>query len=78
MTLTFVALGGFMTLTAIWTIVDLCMAALVLANVTSILLLSSKVIALLDDYVKQRRAGKDPKFKASSMPEIAQDLEAWK
>ena len=78
LTLAFVALGGFMTLTAIWSIVDLCMAALVLANVTSILLLSSKAIALLDDYVKQRRAGKDPKFEASSMPDIAHDLEAWK
>ena len=78
LTLAFVALGGFMTLTAIWSIVDLCMAALVLANVTSILLLSSKAIALRDDYVKQRRAGKDPKFEASSMPDIAHDLEAWK
>lgn len=77
-TMAVVLAGGFMTIGEIWSIIDLCMACLVMTNVTAILLLSPKAFALLHDYLVQRRAGHDPHFTASSMPEIADDLEAWK
>ncbi|MCF0121001.1 MAG: alanine:cation symporter family protein, partial [Oscillospiraceae bacterium] len=77
-TMAVVLLGGYMTLSEIWSLVDLCMACLVVINVTAILFLSPKVFTLLDDYLRQRKAGRDPVFRAETMPEVAADLDAWK
>lgn len=77
-TMVFVLIGGFMTITEIWSLIDLSMAILVFINVSAILLLSPKAFALLDDYMKQRAEGKDPRFEAVTMQEVAEDLDAWK
>lgn len=77
-TMLVVLIGGFLTISEIWSLIDICMAFLVMTNVSAILMLSPKVLALLHDYLDQKRIGKDPRFTASSMPEIEEDLEAWK
>ena len=76
-TMAIVLLGGFLSIGEIWSLVDLSMAVIVMINIGSVLPLVPKVSALLKDYRQQLKEGKDPQFKASSMPEIEKDLEAW-
>lgn len=72
-----VLLGSMMSLQKAWVFVDLCMGAMTVCNIIAIVLLLPKVKRLYDDYCRQRRDGKDPVFTKNTMPEIADDLEAW-
>lgn len=72
-----VMLGAVMSLRAIWSLGDLCMALLTAVNLAAILPLSRYVLRLLRHYQQQRRAGKEPTFKAADMPDLADKLEAW-
>lgn len=72
-----VLLGSMMSLQKAWVFVDLCMGAMTVCNIIAIVLLLPKVKRLYDDYCRQRREGKDPVFTKNTMPEIADDLEAW-
>jgi AGCS family alanine or glycine:cation symporter len=46
-------------------------------NLIAITFLGKYAIMLLDDYRQQRRAGKDPTYKAETCPEIANETECW-
>lgn len=72
-----VMLGSMITLQAAWNIVDLAMGLMTVVNLIAIFMLCPKVFALLRNYMEQRRAGKDPQFKRSMMPEIERDIECW-
>lgn len=72
-----VMLGSMITLQAAWNIVDLAMGLMTIVNLIAIFMLCPKVFALLRNYMEQRRAGKDPQFKRSMMPEIERDIECW-
>lgn len=72
-----VLLGSMMSLQKAWAFVDICMGTMTVCNIIAILCLLPKVKFLYEDYLRQRREGKDPTFKSSSMPEIANDIEAW-
>ncbi|MFB4161620.1 alanine/glycine:cation symporter family protein [Geomicrobium sp. JSM 1781026] len=69
-------LGGIATVELVWTMADLFMALMAIVNITVILLLTKKAVTLLQDYTKQRKAGKDPVFYASQYPEI-KNTECW-
>lgn len=69
--------GALISLQTAWNIVDLAMGLMTLVNLIAIFLLSPKVFALLRNYIEQRRAGKDPRFKRQMMPEIEKDIECW-
>lgn len=73
----FVMLGTIMSLDLAWSLIDLCMALITICNLIAIVLLFPKVRALLDDYLNQRNAGQKPRFSKSTLPEIADSLEAW-
>lgn len=75
-TAVFVAGASLFTLQQMWVLLDVCMGLLTLCNVTAILSLSGKAFMLLRDYDWQRRAGKDPQFKASQM-EDSSGIECW-
>ena len=69
--------GGFLTLQQAWCIVDLAMALMTILNLVSILMLAKYSFRLLDDYLVQRRSGRDPEFHKTQFHEIEDDLEAW-
>lgn len=72
-----VLLGSMMSLQKAWAFVDICMGTMTVCNIIAILLLLPKVKFLYNDYLRQRHEGKDPTFNGGSMPEIADDIEAW-
>lgn len=70
-------LFGFVaTLQTVWNMADLFMGLMVFTNLIAITLLSKFVYATLADYIKQRKAGKDPIFRASSIPNL-KNTECW-
>ena len=73
-----VMLGALLSLDAVWSMIDFCMALLTICNLTAIVLLGKYVFRLLDDYRSQKRSGiKDPVFHRSQLPEIATDISCW-
>lgn len=70
--------GGMMSLQTAWSIIDICMAFMVIVNLIAVVWLSPRAFWLLKDYKRQRREGKDPVFRKSLLPaDIAQDVECW-
>ncbi len=59
-----------------WNLADIFMGFMAIINLVAILLLGKWALKALDDYSEQRRAGKDPVFMASSIPEMPA-TECW-
>ena len=72
-----VMIGAVITLQTAWTFVDIMMGLMTLFNLVAILLLSDKVFRLLKNYKDQKRAGMDPEFHRSMMPDIEKDIDCW-
>lgn len=58
--------GALLDFDLVWNLADVLMGIMALINLPVILLLSPKVLAALADYRAQKKAGKDPAFRASS------------
>jgi len=71
-------LGSLMTIDIVWALVDFFMVIMTSCNLIAIMLLGKYAIRLLDDYQQQRKAGKDPKYKAETCKEIADETECWR
>ncbi|MBD5300876.1 MAG: alanine:cation symporter family protein [Bacteroides sp.] len=54
------------------------MALMTLCNLAAIFMLGKYAVILLHDYRSQLRAGKDPIYRSSTIPEIASETECWK
>ncbi len=67
-----VASAGF-----VWDTADMLQGMIVVVNVPSILILGGLAVRCLDDYVKQRKAGKNPHFIAKSIG-VKEDTDFWK
>lgn len=74
--LCFVFFGAITSLSLVWNMADILNAAMVLLNLTAVGLLMPKVMKVLKNYEVQRKAGLEPIFKATDMPEI-KNLAAW-
>lgn len=72
-----VFVGALTTLDVAWGLVDIFMAIMTICNVIALLSLGKYTLRLLDNYMAQRREGKNPVFRRDMMPDIADDLEAW-
>ena len=59
-----------------WDLADVLMGCMALINVPVCLILGGTACKALDDYMKQRREGKDPVFKAADIG--IHDTEYWK
>lgn len=70
-----VFLGGYMTLQQAWSIVDLAMALMTILNLIAVVCLSKYAFRLLQDYIQQRKEGKDPVFHKEMFPDA--DIEGW-
>ena len=62
-----VMLGAVISMQLAWDTADLFQALMVVINVPVILILSRPALAALKNYAAQRKAGKEPVFKASSI-----------
>ena len=73
-----VLFGAIASLDLVWSIGDLFMGLITVCNLIAILVLGKQAFFLLDDYLRQKRAGiKSPVFHKTQMPEIADDIECW-
>jgi len=70
-----VFLGAQLDFGLVWDLGDVLMGIMALINLPVIVLLGKSALSVLDDYKKQRKAGKDPVFKSAS---IGLETECWK
>lgn len=69
-------LGSIAGADLIWNLADGIMGIMALVNLTAVVLLSGIAFRLIKDYAAQRKAGKDPVFVRSSLPDI-KNIECW-
>ena len=62
-----VFVGAMLSAGLVWDTADLLQALMVIINVPVIIILGRPAIAALKDYMKQRKEGKDPQFKAADI-----------
>lgn len=72
-----VMLGALTTLELVWALADVFMGLMTLCNLTAIILLGKYAMRLLKDYHRQLKAGKNPEYHRSTIPEIASETECW-
>ncbi|MCQ2547772.1 MAG: alanine:cation symporter family protein [Clostridia bacterium] len=70
-------LGCIASAGLVWDLGDLFQGFMVITNVPVILILGKKAFDCLDDYVAQRKAGKNPEFKAETIGVSEEDAPAW-
>ena len=71
-----VLLGSVISMGLAWDTADMLQAMMVIINIPVILILSKTAVAVLNDYAKQRAAGVNPVFKASSIG-LKQKTDFW-
>lgn len=59
--------GAGMEFGVVWDTADVLMAAMALINIPTIFILKDPVIACMNDYISQKKDGKNPVFKVSSI-----------
>ena len=52
------------------------MGIMALMNIVVIAILSPKAVAIINDYIKQRKEGKNPVFRAKDIPGL-ENTECW-
>lgn len=73
-----VMVGSVATLDLVWVFADITMGLMTLCNLLAIMVLGKYALRLLDDYQCQLRAGQDPVYRSSTIPEIADRTPCWK
>ena len=71
-----VYIGSVAKLGTVWNMADLFMGIMALINILVITILSPIAIAVIKDYMKQRKEGKNPTFKAKSISGL-KNTECW-
>ena len=71
-----VLIGAILSADAVWNTADVVQGLMVIVNVPAILILGKKAFVCLEDYVSQRRAGKDPQYLAKECG-ITEDTDFW-
>ncbi|WP_340394749.1 alanine/glycine:cation symporter family protein [Paenibacillus sp. FSL E2-0177] len=74
--LAMIIFGSVAKVQLVWDLADLFMGFMVIVNLIAILLLSKVAFATLQDYKRQKRAGKDPVFYKDSI-EGLENVECW-
>lgn len=73
-----VLFGSIASMDLVWNIADVFMGLMAILNLIAIVLLSKIAIKALQDYTAQKKAGKNPVFYASSIPELGDEVEEWR
>ncbi|WP_058234423.1 alanine/glycine:cation symporter family protein [Devriesea agamarum] len=71
-----ILVGAMLSVSVVWDLADAVMGVMALLNLVSIALLSGIAMRLLKDYTSQKRAGREPVFLSSTMPDL-QGIECW-
>jgi AGCS family alanine or glycine:cation symporter len=72
-----VLIGSLSTLDFVWAFADVTMGLMTICNLIAIALLGKYAVRCIADYVAQLRAGKDPAYTRSTIPEIADQTDCW-
>ncbi len=72
----FVFWGSIASLGLVWDMADVFMGIMALINIIVIAILSPKAVAIIKDYMKQRKEGKNPVFRAKDIPGL-ENTECW-
>ncbi len=70
--------GAIIPMDAAWAMADITMGAMTLINLPTCMILGKHALGCLKDYEIQKKAGKNPIFKASSIDINEEDLDFWK
>ncbi|WP_431027047.1 alanine/glycine:cation symporter family protein [Lysinibacillus sp. LZ02] len=73
----FVMFGSVAKVQVVWDLADLFMGIMAIINLIAILLLWKVAKPVIDDYLIQRKQGKDPVFYKKNVPNIG-DVECWR
>ena len=73
-----ILVGAALSMAAAWDIADILMGLMVFVNIPACCILGKTAYAALDDYVKQKKAGQNPVFKAASIGLDPEKLDFWK
>lgn len=76
LTVACVYLGSVASLGLVWDMADVSMGIMALMNIIVIAILSPKAIAIIKDYIKQRKEGRNPVFIAKDIPGL-ENTECW-
>src|SRR5699024_1602647 len=74
--LAMVFFGAVAKVQIVWDMADLFMGLMAIINLVVILLLGKIAFKVLDDFTKQRKAGRNPVFKSASIPGL-KGAECW-
>lgn len=74
--LAMVMFGSIAQVQLVWNLADLFMGLMAIINITIILLLGKIAFLVLDDFTKQKKAGKNPIFYAKSIPTL-KNTDCW-
>lgn len=69
--------GATMEFSVAWDTADVLMGLMAIINLPVIILLAKPAILCMDDYIKQKKAGKNPVFKAADI-NLEDDTDFWK
>ena len=72
-----ILLGAGLNASLLWDISDVLMGAMTIINIPVIVILGKYAIRTLKDYEKQKKAGKDPVFKAKDI-DLPHEVDYWK
>ena len=72
-----VFLGAVASASTVWNLADMTQGLMVIVNVPVIILLMKPAMACLEDYVAQKKAGKNPEY-ISANAGIKEELDFWK
>ena len=62
-----VFVGAMMEFGFVWNVADVLMGIMAIINLPVIVILTKPAMAALNDYIEQKKAGKDPVFKAANI-----------
>ena len=71
-----VFLGAQADFNTVWDLADVLMGLMAIVNIIAIVILGNKAIKALQDYIKQKKEGKDPVFVAADVG--IDNAEVWK
>lgn len=71
-----VFVGAIASMGLVWSVADLLQGVMVVINIPVILILMKPALLALEDYRKQRKAGKDPVFRAADIG-LKEPLDFW-
>lgn len=71
-----ILVGALLDFGLVWNLADVLMGVMAIINLPVIVILGKKATVALKDYCKQRKEGKDPVFKASTV-DLAGKTDFW-